>query len=294
MQKTAIEWTDFSSNPLKYRRKSDGKIVGACVKVSPGCANCYSEKISLRFDRGKLYNSANMEELEPFLDQNELHNIIRRSTCQGLALTGRKVFIGDMTDVFGEWVADEMLDQLFGAMAMRPDVTFQVLTKRARRMREYFASYRGTMLNAIVARDLPDGGTLIAPLPNVWLGVSVENQSAADERILHLLQTPAAVRFVSAEPLLGHVDLWQSVLKAPCGYYCDESVGHIDHGRLDWVICGGESGPRKRPFDLEWARSLRDECRAQRVPFFMKQVDKVKPIPDDLLVREFPSAAVVR
>ena len=294
MQKTAIEWTDFSCNPLKYRRKSDGKIVGACVKVSPGCANCYSEKISLRFDRGKVYNSSNMEELEPFMDQAELNQIISKQKCHGLALAGRRVFIGDMTDVFGEWVADDMLDQLFGSMAMRPDVTFQVLTKRARRMRDYFDRYRSTMLSGIKAKDLSDDCILIAPLPNVWLGVSVEDETAADERIPHLLQTPAAVRFVSYEPALRAVDFSKFMRLSDSSRLLEEQGWYVDLPGLDWIICGGESGPGKRPFDPDWARSVRDQCRMAEVPFFMKQLDKVRPIPTDLMVREFPGSELDR
>ena len=288
MQKTAIEWTDFSSNPLKYRRKSDGKVVGACVKISPGCAHCYSEKITLRFDRGKLYNSANMEELEPFLDETELVQILTREQCGGLAVEGRRVFIGDMTDVFGEWVPDDLLDSLFGSMAMRSDVTFQVLTKRAKRMREYFKSYRKTMLSTITARDIPDGGTLIAPLPNVWLGVSVEDQAAADVRIPHLLNAPAAVRFVSYEPALASVNFEPYLQFMPFHDDYKMSFGHGKWRGIDWIICGGESGPGKRPFDPAWARSVRDQCREAEVAFFMKQIDKIKSIPQDLLVREFP------
>jgi protein gp37 len=288
VQKTNIEWTDFSSNPLRYRRTSDGKIVGACVKVSLGCAHCYSEKITLRYARGKLYNAANMEELEPFLDGGELSAIANRRTCQGVALAGRRVFVGDMTDVFGEWVPDAMLDQLFGAFALRQDVTFQVLTKRALRMRLYFASYRPVLPGRIGARDMPDGGTLIAPLPNVWLGVSVENQAAADERILRLLQTPAAVRFVSYEPALGPVD-FSAFMRNSRRFEQLAAAGWAnDLPALDWIICGGESGPGKRPFDPDWARAVRDQCRDAGVPFFMKQIDKVREIPSDLLIREFP------
>src|SRR5262245_8975140 len=124
MQPTSIQWTDYTSNPIKYRRKSDGKTVWGCVKVSPGCAHCYAEAIALRFDRGKVFNAANMEELEPFTDEDELRTLLTSKK-----LSGKRVFVGDMTDVFGEWIPDKMLDRLFAVFALRPDVTFQVLTK---------------------------------------------------------------------------------------------------------------------------------------------------------------------
>jgi protein gp37 len=135
---------------------------------------------------------------------------------------------------------------------------------------------------------MPDGGTLIAPLPNVWLGVSVENQAAADERILRLLQTPAAVRFVSYEPALGPVD-FSAFMRNSRRFEQLAAAGWAnDLPALDWIICGGESGPGKRPFDPDWARAVRDQCRDAGVPFFMKQIDKVREIPPDLMVREFP------
>ena len=274
---TGIAWTDHTWNPWR-----------GCDKVSPGCAHCYSEKITLRFDRGKFYNSANMEELEPFLDERELRLLTNSGIWQGVRVAGSKVFVGDMTDVFGEWVPDEMLDRLFAAFAVRPDVTFQVLTKRALRMQDYFAHYRTSMVNAIRVRDLPDGGMLIAPLPNVWLGVSVENQAMAEERIPHLLQTPAAVRFVSYEPALGPVDFRPFLLNGIAAKGRKYPLSCDVIRCIDWIICGGESGPGKRPFNPDWGRSVRDRCREAAVPFFMKQIDKVQPIPDDLLVREFP------
>lgn len=131
MQRTSIEWTDFTSNPIKFRRKLDGKTVWACVKCSAGCAHCYSETIALRFNRGKLFNAANMEELVPFLDEDELRQLLTKKTCGGKQVSGSRVFIEDMSDVFGEWVPDHYLDKLLAVFALRPDVTFQLLTNRA-------------------------------------------------------------------------------------------------------------------------------------------------------------------
>lgn len=259
MNRTGIEWTTFSANPIKYRRKSDGKIVWGCVKTSSGCANCYSEAIALRFDRGKLFNARNMEELEPFLDEHEAGKMLRAKTISGATLSGSRCFIGDMTDVFGEWVPDDLLSRLFSqVLETRTDVVWQLLTKRASRMCEYL-SWRW--------------GEGRIPARNIHVGVSVEDQARADERIPHLLRTPAAVRFLSCEPLLAPVDLTRCYTEgtrfnAFQGQYC----GLDGWGSLDWVIVGGESGPRARPIDVTWVRSLVGQCRAAGVACFVKQL----------------------
>jgi protein gp37 len=183
-----------------------------------------------------------------------------------------------MSDLFGEFVPDEFIDRIFAVMALCPQHTFQVLTKRAERMRDYLggkglAQERRDHI-AIEAMDLRDTlserhGLLRFtdeqcciqpdrwPLPNVWLGVSVEDQRRADERIPLLLGTPAAVRWISAEPLLGPLPILYT------------SWGGK---RLDWVVIGGESGPQARPFNIEWARSIIAQCKAADVPCFVKQM----------------------
>jgi protein gp37 len=284
MNATGIEWTGFSANPVKYRDKATGKDVWACVKHSPGCAHCYSEALALRFGRGGPFSLKTIEAVEPYLCAKELGQMLRSRK-----VAGKKVFVGDMTDVFGDWVPDAMLDKLFAVMALRPDVTFQVLTKRAGRMARYFntpdenpGTGEDTKAERIegwlegVAHDLPaDHAAAVRrlppdakfrwPLPNVWLGVSVENQAAADDRIPHLLTVPAAVRFLSCEPLLGPVDF----RKVP-GFNLAGSAG-LDIVRNFWVIVGGESGPGARPMHPDWARAIRDLCQNARVPFFFKQ-----------------------
>jgi len=293
MNKTSISWTTFSSNPLKYRRKSDGKTVWACVKESPGCAHCYSEAIALRYDRGKLFNAKNMEELEPFLDDAELRQLLTRKTCDGVQVEGSRVFVGDMTDLLGPWVPDEMLDRLFAVFALRPGVTFQVLTKHADRLRDYFGSGRVATdgasgsdrdafarYRAVRVAAFSYGTELPAwdwPLLNLHLGVSIENKACADRRIPLLLQTPAAVRFLSMEPLLEAVQLRElhpdgkTMYCALRGIKTVNSTATYEHPHVDLVIVGGESGPKARPFSLRWARSLRDQCAAAGVSFFMKQ-----------------------
>lgn len=229
MRKTAIEWTDFSANPLKYRRP-DGAVVWACAKTSPGCAHCYAEGIALRYERGTTFAPEVMPSLTPFLDEKDLHKILTARTVDGQPVKGGKCFLGDMTDIFGEWVPDDLLDRLFAVIAKRQDVTFQILTKRAKRMLEYMQRRDRVLLPTgcnCLCHDV-DGDTNIEggcercedvhvwPLPNVWLGVSVENQKYADERIPLLLQTPAAIRFISAEPLLGPVDIGMSAATCSC------------------------------------------------------------------------------
>lgn len=323
MNLTPIEWTDFSANPVKYR-SLDGRVVWACEKISPGCANCYAEKLSHRYGgvrRAGEWNAAVMKTLTPFLDEAELRKMLTATQIQGRAVAGSKCFIGDMTDVFGEWVPDALLDRLFAVMALRSDVTWQVLTKRAKRMRAYFAVDWNAPLSecrearvgreaAAIARKVlgedPDAPNWDVfwdwPLPNVWLGTSAEDQRRADERIPELLQTPAAVRFVSAEPLLGPINLapWITEVEPPSPPI------------IDWLIPGGESGAGARQCDIAAIRSLVAQCSEAGVACFVKQlgaraVDGERPWfyaggrydpkgskiafwPADLRVRQFPSA----
>jgi protein gp37 len=330
---TSISWSDYSSNPLKYRRKSDGKVVWGCVKTSPGCAHCYSEALALRFDRGRLFNAKNMEELEPFLDDAELRQMLTAKRIGGRDVSGSRCFTVDMSDVFGAWVPDEMLDRLFAVMALRPDVTFQVLTKRAERMRDYMTlperkrriadqtMYLSNML--AVAAGSPSARIKLddfsaafkggGPIRNLHLGVSVEDQQRADERIPHLLGTPAAVRFLSCEPLLSALDLSDDhgVVYcnacgritagtndgdcASCGDARTRDRCYLDY--LNWIIVGGESGPQHRDCDPAWIADVVRQCKAAGVPVFVKQSSGPRPgmqgrIPDDVFaLKEFPEAA---
>jgi len=267
MNTTAIGWTDFSANPLKYRT-ADGRVVWGCAKVSPGCTNCYSEALAKRWNKGGPYNDGEMAKLTPFLAAKEV-----KAMLTSKAIAGKRVFVGDMTDVFGEWVSDALLDQLFAAFDVRRDVIWQVLTKRAGRMRDYMDDWK-------------DG-----PLPNVWLGVSVEDQSRADERIPFLLDTPAAVRFISAEPLLGPIDLM------PDWFPLDQISG-VDYGAgLNWVIVGGESGPRFRSCSVEWIEGIVDSCIESSLPVFVKQDAHRLPgqqgrISAERFVHQFPQQVI--
>jgi protein gp37 len=173
----------------------------------------------------------------------------------------RRIFVNSMSDLFHESLPDATIDRVFAVMSLAPQHTFQILTKRPARMLRYLAA------TALVRASRPSGPPPPWPLPNVWLGVSCEDQATADERIPLLLQTPAEVRFVSAEPLLGPADVsaWVSLTPAPA------RAGGLPP-RLDLVICGGESGPGARPCDVAWIRSIVRQCKAAGVACFVKQL----------------------
>ena len=324
MSKTKIEWTDDSWNPIRARNVKTGKVGWHCQKISPGCENCYAESMNRRLGTRLSYVPAGEAGL--FLDEKMLTQPLRWRKP-------RRVFVCSMTDLFADFVPDEWIATIFGIMAAAPQHTFQVLTKRSDRMADWFRwaveQDRGKEEDATPGRleccwqalvheaehhEKGDAGPLHMehsadpggpwPLPNVWLGVSAEDQQRLDERVRDLLATPAAVRFVSAEPLLAPMEFrqqWRDYLEGwdtepthvcsgderVCRTKCPEPEQYQTH-KIDWVIVGGESGPRRRPMDLGWARSIRDQCRGAGVPFFMKQVDKVIPVPSDLAIREMP------
>jgi protein gp37 len=284
---TKIEWTDATWNPIT-----------GCTLVDQGCANCYAARLAAT--RMKSHPS---------------RAGLARMNAQGVAkFTGevrfndqwidqplrwrkpRMVFVCAHGDLFHERVPDAWIDQVFAVMALAPQHTFQVLTKRPERAAAYleglgepgpldiFFRDDGRLLGAAetATRNAPDGAVRMPvqppwPLPNVWLGTSVSDQASADERIPHLLRAPAAVRFVSAEPLLGPVNLCN--IHRSQGEYIDalwcEETGDDDPlfggATLDWIIVGGESGPKARPMHPDWARSLRDQCVAAGTAFFFKQ-----------------------
>lgn len=502
MNKTKIERTNFTANPLKYRT-ADGKVVWGCVHASEGCRHCYSEALAHRYGRGGPFTAATMAGLTPFMDEKELRSMLTYKPA-----AGKMCFVGDMTDIFGEWVPFELLDKLFAVFALRPDVIWQILTKHPERMREYtadpqapfrvaraidvievdtaingtpyemrpipgldkyFADNSGAIwtthgsgqcvwcgegfnagqqdsiycgqkcrqaaaysrkmnrhtepsgrtmrhvnfevgeqghrrfrivggarelvhrailrtfdrepldgeqgchkdgnpgrnhicnlrwgtqsnnwddrarhgngrvyaklterqaseikkrilageaaeslgpkfgISGTQARNIGKGeqwatSTPIAwPLANCWHGVSVEDQKTADARIPLLLQTPAAIRFVSYEPALEAVNFWPTL---------EPSMIHgVDVPGLDLVIVGGESGPKARYFDVQWANSVVEQCRNSQTAVFVKQVGSnvgyqgapvrirlkdrkggdMSEWPEDLRVRELPGARV--
>lgn len=316
MQTTSIEWTDYTANPFKARHKSltvnvpacprclmpaerVGKLFNFCVRVSRGCENCYACTLTHRWG-GPDY-AAGMEKcLEPVLVEKELKAILN---FKGPART--KIFAFDMTDIFFDFWPDEFRDKFFAVAALRPDLIFQLLTKRPERMNQYFGDldWRGDEIGDAAAeldeRFTESGGwniNLENPLENVWLGVSAEDQKNLDERTKWLLKTPAAVRFVSYEPALNAVDFW----RIP---YPDGPGSALGDGRISWIIVGGESGPGARPFDLQWARDAIRQCREAGIACFYKQGGTSNRcphdrkgghfdcFPEDLKVREMPEIA---
>jgi protein gp37 len=248
-----------------------------CTRISPGCTNCYASVINKRFGNGLEYTVSNLEKVEFYIDEKILAEPLKRKKPA-------TIFVGDMFDLFHEAIPIELLDYVWSAMAVCKNHTFQVLTKRADRMHEYLRQIQDDEKDmhrwqalACEITDSPCAAGLIEdlpwPLPNVWLGVSVESQKYADERIPLLLQTPAAVRFLSVEPMLEAVDLDSESADHVHALGCGESDHHVLQmcRGVDWVICGGESGPGARPMHPDWARSLRDQCIDANVAFFFKQ-----------------------
>lgn len=200
--KSAIEWTDATWNPIRARNKKNAKLGWFCTHVSEGCRNCYAEKWNERLGTGLAYKPGHNDDIDIYLDEKQLTAPLRWRTKP------RQIFTLSMSDLFADFVTDEWLDRIFAVMALADRHTFQVLTKRNARMRSYL---RDGAVGARIARHWLTtagfGKSFVLPLPNVWLGVSVENQETAAARIPDLLATPAAKRFLSCEPLLGPVDL---------------------------------------------------------------------------------------
>lgn len=284
---SSIEWTEATWNP-----------VSGCTEVSAGCDRCYAKTFAERFrgTPGHYFERGFDVQLRP--------NMLE------LPLKWRKpkrIFVNSMSDLFHDQVPDAYIARVWAVMELAEQHTFQVLTKRHARMRSLLNSVVfGSMVSAAVRRMLdagvpfpaswdPEGHRPEWPLPNVWLGVSTENQQWADIRIPALLDTPAAVRFISAEPLLGPVDLLGDAenpgpaivrtgvqtrphtADGPAEYDYDDQVG------IDWVIVGGESGHGSRPMHPDWARSLRDQCQAAGVAFLFKQHGEWAPIEPDAI-----------
>ena len=273
--KSNIQWTDATWNP-----------VTGCTKVSPGCAHCYAETTADRFWAAQYPHvdqqtrqPVNATSLPSTTEPRQFNDVWTHTDRLDQPLRWkrpRRIFVNSMSDLFHEAVSDEFVDRVFAVMALCPQHVFQVLTKRAERMRDYLGANPGEQAGVrdrvLVAMQRVAGVSVAVtwPLWNVWLGVSVENQHFADERIPLLLQTLAAVRFISAEPLLGPINLRELAHRED--WYVDALDTPDLMRRLDWVIIGGDSGPNARPCELDWIRFLRDQCRAAGVPAFVKQL----------------------
>jgi len=270
---TKIEWAEEVWNP-----------VTGCTKISPGCQNCYAERMSKRL-AGRCGYPAD----EPFkvtLHPEKLEDPLKWKKP-------KRIFVCSMSDLFHEDVPDEFIFEVFNTMSNAQCFfghKFMVLTKRPERMKQIIQMIENDIAEQRIPEVMPDGSrniklTFSFPLQNIWLGVTAENQEQANKRIPILLQIPAVVRFVSVEPMLGPVDLseWMNECDSErCGleddpfaaFLLNEAIanGMGDAIRpIDWVICGGESGPGARPMYPDWARGLRDQCVSAGVPFFFKQ-----------------------
>lgn len=275
---TSISWTDRTWNPVR-----------GCARVSPGCERCYAEKVAHRFS--KMVNG-------------------KPGPCFGLTVLGKKgvrwsgearfipsalteplswrkpqrVFVNSMSDLFHEDISNEQIAAVWATMILGHWHTYQVLTKRADRMRAVLTDpgFYALVLKAADAMraDRPQltqvgvSDPTKHPARNIWLGVSAEDQQRADERIPLLLQCPAAVRFVSAEPLLGPIDFTNHLAAkaATAMAFFDSSVWR---SKLHWIIVGGESGPKSRAMNLAWARSIRDQCKEAGTAYFFKQTGRL-------------------
>jgi protein gp37 len=255
-----IEWTQKTWNP----------VVG-CDKVSAGCKNCYAMRMAYRLMHNpnkaiaKKYAETAYKTTGGSINWTGKINIDHNAFKEPVNNKKPTVyFVNSMSDLFHEGVHFETIIDVFLVMCKTPWHTYQVLTKRAERMLEFMTNCAYNPY-----------GTPFEPLKNVWLGVSVEDQKAAGERIPYLLETPAAVRFLSCEPLLGPVDL-----KRELGAFAPGNNSPLRSNwlnKIHWVIAGGESGPGARPMHPDWARSLRDQCITAGVPFFFKQWGEYLP-----------------
>lgn len=278
MKTTKIEWCDVSANLLKYRDTRTGERVWACQKVSDGCKHCYAEAIAKRFKRGGPFDAAAMKHVEPYFDEGEAMRLLRSKK-----LAGKRVFVDDMTDLFGDWVPDEIIDRHFAVFALRPDVTWMVLTKRPERMAEYQRPIGQVMRRDFVwaaMRRLTDRASQQGPdqwpLPNVWLGTSVEDQATADARIPHLLRCPAACRMVSYEPALSSVDLSPYIGYNPVDGAIASRSGAVpgskdgpsgDHaGRHDLESCRDAGKPLERSSIASQGRATASRTQPGDVP----------------------------
>jgi len=271
--KTGIEWTDATWNPVR-----------GCTKISPGCKNCYAAVFAERWRGipGHPYEQGFDLRLVP----DKLDEPLRWKRS-------RRIFVNSMSDLFHEGVPNEFIADVFATMYESQWHTFQVLTKRSERL-DILTNPRLPWATGMLAWNRmkaksPEKAEIVTarevisdvmdqwPLPNVWWGVSVENRKHGLPRVDALRQVPAAVRFLSIEPLL-------------------EELGEIDLTGIQWVIVGGESGYGARPMQTDWVRAIRDQCRAAGVPLFVKQLggvrDKrggIEDLPVDLRIRDFPN-----
>ena len=256
-ENTKIEWADHTFNPWT-----------GCTKIGPGCDHCYAEGWAKR---------SGIVQWGPGSKRRRTSEANWRKPLQWNAEAERlgiryRVFCASLADVFDNEVPVEWRADLFDLIAQTPNLDWLLVTKR-------IGNAKAMMADALHLNPAALFNGQIWPLPNVWLGITVVNQAEADRDIPKLLATPAAVRFLSMEPLLGGVDLsqWLDLIQYDDGSpWMRRNIGHL-HDMLDWVIVGGESGPKARPMHPEWVRDIRDQCKAAGVPFLFKQWGEWSP-----------------
>lgn len=293
MKDTAISWTHHTFNPW-----------WGCTKVSAGCTHCYAETFSKRTGRSVWGKDAPRR----FLSDDYWAQPLKWNAEAEKAGERRRVFCASMADVFED--RDDLIaprTQLFRLIRQTPWLDWQLLTKRPENIAPLIhASLVECTENPMTVYDAHLYSVLDlwlngAPPSNVWLGTTVENQEAADKRIALLAKVPAVVRFLSVEPMLGPVNLMEHFLVPKAEdemFKVYPDCGRALSDKLHWIICGGESGGKRRPFEIEWAQSLYDQCKAAGVPFFMKQDSAFQSgqqgrLPDELWnCKEFPKVQV--
>jgi len=285
--KSKIDWTEASWN-----------IVTGCTKVSPGCANCYAARnASTRLKHTAMYKDLAVDG-EWTGEVRFNHDKLPDPTRWGKP---RKIFVASTGDLFHPKVKDSWLDLIFLNIAATKKHIFQVLTKRPERMLEYMTSFETKRIVSQAERPWP--------LPNLWLGITAENQKTYDERIKFLKKTPAAIRFISMEPLLSGIKLYREnpsckEFRETAGIDAHKHIPMTDRPLdslvfskdIHWVIVGGESGHKARPMDIQWARDIKDQCKEASIPFFFKQLSQADNsqfkdfdnFPEDLKIREYP------
>ncbi len=305
---TKIQWTDATWS-----------VTRGCSRVSDGCKNCYAERMAHRFSgEGGPFAGLTHATAEGPRWTGEVRLVPEALELPLHWRKPRRIFVDSMSDLFHKDVPDEFISKVLAVISLAPRHTFQLLTKRPERMSRLFRSdcfwdlvddessmllededspvgpgrgWNGLERRSDDARATAQCPTVDEPLSNLWAGVSVENQHAADERIPLLLETPAAVRWISAEPLLGDVGLFAFLR----GAIRDASLAELNCPTmpgLDWVVAGGESGPSARPVHPDWVRSIRDQCQSAGVPFFFKSWGEWSPIyscDDDPDARTMPN-----
>ena len=272
MQKTSIAYADYSCNPIRFRRKDNGKMGHACIKCSLQCLHCYSAVWNRRFGTGLPYDAESMKLVEPVLIKKELDALER---AKGL------VFVEDMSDLFGPFVPKEMRDAVLDVLCGNKKATFLLLTK-----------WTGIMQKHLSQR-WNNSGKIFTPPENIWIGVTYTGEKSVND----LLKTPAAVRWVSAEPLLESVDFEHMKFCNPLNDgYTFNALKHGEFASINLVVVGCESGVGRRMCYTNWIREIVEQCKRNETACYVKQIDLGHAVtdnpalfPSDIRVRDYPA-----